>query len=331
MHIVDLRQIQSPRLEPLFEEEQRHWLEELHWDYRPSLQLIKKFIDARSLSGYAAVENSQPDDPRNLPARADLLNPRPESPVAGYGFYVLEESKALIGDLFVSPRYSQLPISRQILGEIMGTLRGVPHLQRIEAQLIPFGTTLDEALAEEGFALYTRQFMILPLAQARMTGAPLSTGLRLEPWDDQFFESCAKLIQLAYVNHVDSEINDQYHSEAGAIRFLKNIIVLPGCGQFQPFASFVVRPLASNRLVAAVLTSAVSHGVGHTTQICVLPGYQGHGLGLRLMEASIRALLSRKFHALSLTVTAANQKAVRVYERLGFRTVKSFAAAVWKA
>ena len=80
-----------------------------------------------------------------------------------------------------------------------------------------------------------------------------------------------------------------------------------------------------------VLTSAVSAGVAHTTQICVLPGYQGQGLGRRLMETSIQALKSRRFDALSLTVTAVNSRAVRLYERMGFRTVKTFSAAVWQA
>ncbi|MBI3406607.1 MAG: GNAT family N-acetyltransferase [Acidobacteria bacterium] len=319
MPILDLRMIQSRQLDAIFEDAQRLWLDELHWDYRPSLQLIRKFIDSRSLSGYAAFANHQPASIKST------------APAMGYGFYVLEETKALIGDLFVSPQYPQLEISREILQEIMATLQGVPHLERIEAQLIPFGMSLDPILKDLGFTLHTRDFMILPLSEARLESAPISAGMRIDPWNDQYFEACAKLIHLSYVNHVDSVINDQYHSEAGALRFLKNIVVLPGCGQFQPDASFVLRPLASDRLIGAVLTSMVSHGVGHTTQLCVLPGYQGHGLGLRLMEASIRALLSRKFHALTLTVTADNRQAVRLYEGLGFRKIKSFAAAVWKA
>jgi ribosomal protein S18 acetylase RimI-like enzyme len=130
---------------------------------------------------------------------------------------------------------------------------------------------------------------------------------------------------------VDGEINDQYRSEAGALKFLKNIIILPGCGLFQTDASFVLRPAGSDRLVAVVLTSAVSQGVGHTTQICVMPGYQGHGLGRQLMEASIQALQARRFTALSLTVTSVNANAVRLYEHLGFRTIKTFAAGVWQA
>jgi len=308
MPIVDLRQINSRQLEPLFEEEAQHWREELHWDYRGSLELIKKFLDARSLSGCAAMENGRP---------------------AGYAFYVLEDHKGLLGGLFVSPSYRQLAISQLLLGEMLSTLRATPRIERIEAQLMPFGCALDGVLVQHGFRLYTRQFMLLPLDDAAPPIAGASIGLRLERWDDRFFEPCARLIQLAYANHVDGEINDQYRSEAGALKFLKNIVILPGCGQFQADASFVLRPVGSDQLVGVVLTSTVSHGVGHTTQICVMPGYQGHGLGRQLMEASIQALRARRFSALSLTVTSINATAVRLYERLGFRTMKTFAAGVW--
>ncbi len=328
MQIVDLRQIPSRLLDALFEEEQQRWLEELHWDYRPSVQLIRKFIEAKSLAGFAVLDRS--NGAGGGAGTAALGRGAAAPRVAGYGFYVVEESKGLIGDLFVSGHYPKQPVARQILEEMLATLRAVPHLGRIESQLIPFGMVLDETLAELGFRLHPRQFMMLPLARAQFQAAPVTSGLRIEPWDDRHFEACAQLIFQAYDGHVDSEINDQYHSEPGAMKFLKNIIILPGCGTFLPEASFVVRPIASDRLVAVVLASSVSHGVGHTTQICILPGYRGHGLGLRLMEASIRALVSLRFHALSLTVTSANEKAVRLYERLGFNTLKTFAAAIWK-
>ncbi len=281
MQITDLRQIHSRKLLPLLEEEARYWLEELRWDYRPSLQLIQKFIDARSLAGYVALEDGQP---------------------AGYGFYVLEDQKGLIGGLFVSPRFPQIEVSEKLLGEMRA----------------------------QNFRLYMRQFMLLELAATNFSAAPLSVGLRIERWNERAMQACARLIHLCYASHIDGEINDQYRSEAGATKFLKNIVLLRGCGQFQPEASFLLRSPAEDRLVGVVLTSAVANGVGHTTQICVLPGYQGKGLGRRLMETSIEALRARGFHALSLTVTAANSTAVRLYERLGFSTIKSFAAGVWQ-
>jgi len=58
MQILDLRQIPSRKLEPLFQEETRHWRDELHWDYGPSVDLIRKFVDSHSLGGYVAMHPS---------------------------------------------------------------------------------------------------------------------------------------------------------------------------------------------------------------------------------------------------------------------------------
>lgn len=310
MQIVDLRQVLARTLEPLFQEEAQRWRDELYWDYRPSLDLIRRFVDSRSLAGFVAMQGRE---------------------AAGYGFYVLEDHKGLIGGLFASARFQQGLIMQRLLSELLTALRATPRIGRIEAQLMPFGNSLDPILLSQEFRLHTRQFMLLPLESAILSGATLSLGLRLERWNDQSFEPCARLIQLAYADHVDGEINDQYRVEAGAARFLRNIVLLPGCGQFQPEASFLLRVPSENQPIGMVLTSAVAEGVGHTTQICVLPGHQGHGLGRFLMEASIRALRALKFQALSLTVTSANANAVRLYEDLGFRTIKSFAAGVWQS
>jgi ribosomal protein S18 acetylase RimI-like enzyme len=308
MNIVDLRQTTVRQIEPLLEEEARHWRDELHWDYRGALELIKRFMEARALAGCVAFENGA---------------------AAGYSFYVLEEQKGLIGGLYVSCKYAQEALGRRLLEEMLYSMRAIPHLMRIEAQLMPFSGPVDGPLLDHGFHLYTRQFMLLDLQRVGESKAGASEGLRLTKWNDRYFEPCAKLIYLAYANHVDGEINDQYRSRIGALKFLKNIILLPGCGQFVPGASFVLHEPGSDELVAAVLTSEVSSGVGHTTQICVLPGFQGHGIGRMLMQTSSEALRAMKFRELTLTVTSDNHTAVQLYEKLGFQTIKSFTAGVW--
>jgi len=308
MNIVDLRQTTVRQIEPLLEEEARHWRDELHWDYRGALELIKRFLDAHALAGCVAFESGV---------------------AAGYSFYVLEDQKGLIGGLYVSAKFAQDSIGRRLLEEMLYSMRAIPHLARIEAQLMPFSGPVDTPLLDQGFHLYTRQFMLLDLQKVHEAKSGASAGMRLNRWNDRYFESCAKLIYLAYANHVDGEINDQYRSRSGALKFLKNIILLPGCGQFVPGASFVLHEPGSDELIAAVLTSEVSPGVGHTTQICVLPGYQGHGLGRMLMQTSVEALRSMKFRELTLTVTSDNHTAVQLYERLGFQTIKCFTAGVW--
>jgi len=308
MNIIDLRQATVRQLEPLLLEEAHHWRDELHWDYRGALDLIKRFLDAHALSGCVAFQNGT---------------------AIGYSFYVLEEHKGLIGGLYVSPGREQEPIGRRLLDEMLFSMRALPHLNRIEAQLMPFGGPVDEALREQGFRLYTRQFMSFDLLKKAEAAPSANSGLRLDRWNDRYFEPCAKLIYLAYSNHVDGDINDQYRSRNGALRFLKNIILLPGCGQFLPQASFVLRHPGSDDLAGAVLTSEVSPGIGHTTQICVQPGFQGNGLGRLLMLAASDALRAQKFKELTLTVTSENKAAVHLYERLGFSTIKSFTAGVW--
>jgi ribosomal protein S18 acetylase RimI-like enzyme len=308
MDIIDLRQATVRQMEALLLEEARHWRDELHWDYRSALELIKRFLDAHALSGCVAVENSL---------------------AIGYTFYVLEEYKGLIGGLYVSPSQNQGPIGRRLLEEMLYNMRALPQMQRIEAQLMPFGGPVDAALREQGFRLHTRKFMLLDLKKEQSPTPIINSGMRLERWHDRYFEPCAKLIYLAYANHIDGEINDQYRSRHGALKFLKNIIHLPGCGQFVPSASFVVRQPGGDDLIGAVLTSEVSTGVGHTTQLCVQPGYQGHGLGRILMQASQDALRNLNYKELSLTVTADNRTAVHLYEQLGFETIKSFTAGVW--
>src|ERR1700737_716318 len=303
MDIHDLRQTSVRQLEPLLEEEARHWHDELHWDYRGALDLIKRFLEAHALCGCVAFENGS---------------------AAGYSFYVLEEQKGLIGGLYVSSKVPQNSIARRLLEELLFSMRAIPHLARIEAQLMPFSGPVDTPLLDQGFHLYTRQFMLLDLQKLQEANAGASAGMRIDRWNDRYFEPCAKLIYLAYANHVDGDINDQYRSRNGALRFLKNIILLPGCGQFLPSASFVLRHPGTDDLAGAVLTSEVSPGIGPTTQICVQPGFQGHGLGRMLMLAAADALRAHKFRELTLTVTSENRAAVHLYERLGFSTIKSF-------
>src|SRR5580658_6163068 len=157
MSIVDLRQLNSRQITPLLSEEAHLWMEELRWDYRASLDLIKKFVDSKSLAGCAAMQNGQP---------------------AGYAFYVIEEHKGLLGGLYVSPRYEQLELARQLLASTVETLRAIPRVERIEAQLVPFGAQFDEALAQQGFRLYPRQFMLLDLLGSN--GVPAARGMQAE-------------------------------------------------------------------------------------------------------------------------------------------------------
>jgi ribosomal protein S18 acetylase RimI-like enzyme len=154
--------------------------------------------------------------------------------------------------------------------------------------------------------------------------------VHFKPWTERYQEETAQLIASAYRGHIDSQINDQYRSTAGARRFLFNIVQYPGCGTFFQPASWVAFQRETGRVCGASLASLVAGDVGHITQICVAPWMQGWGVGYELLRRSLESLEEARARKVSLTVTAANQGAVRLYERVGFQLVRQFPALVWE-
>ncbi len=154
--------------------------------------------------------------------------------------------------------------------------------------------------------------------------------VQIRRWTEQDYQTAAGLITAAYRAHIDSEINDQYRTNAGSMRFLNNIVRFPGCGVFDNDSSFVAIHKPSRALIGLILCSRIRHDVGHITQVCLLPEHRGLGIGERLIAASHQALSARNVSQLSLTVTEANRNAVELYRKMGFEEKRVFDAFVWE-
>ena len=316
MEILDLRHFASSDLRPLLEEEADLWRELLSWDYRGSTEMILRYVDARILPGYAALEKGR---------------------VCGYSFFVYEGSKGVIGDLFVEgerERYltpAEHPVENRLLAHVIETLQQSPGIHRIEAQLLVHPTgAVARPFLQEGFQRHPRLFMTLPLLGAHSPGRRLGSEFELRRWSDQDYQGAATVITGSYRNHIDSEINDQYRTVTGSLRFLNNIVRFPGCGQFDGESSFVAYHKPTRTPVGLILCSQVKHDVGHITQVCVLPEHRGKGIGEALLAANMQDLQRRAFEMLSLTVTEANRGAVDLYKRLGYSIQRVFDAFVWE-
>jgi ribosomal protein S18 acetylase RimI-like enzyme len=312
VEILDLRHFSSADLRPLLEDEIQAWAKLLCWDYSGSAEMILRYMDAKFLPGYAAVSRGR---------------------VFGYSFFVYENSKGVIGDLFVSEGTNgadRQEVERRLLTHVIETLQQSPGIHRIEAQLLAHDTgAASKPFLDQGFSRHARLFMALPLAESAECERAAAPQIKIRRWIEQDYQPSASVITSAYRNHVDSEINDQYRTLSGSLRFLNNIVRFPGCGTFDPESSFVALDKAE-ALAGIILCSRVRHDVGHVTQICVLPEYRSHGLGKALLAATVRNLRQRKFSALTLTVTEANVRAVELYQHLGFETKRVFDAFVWE-
>ena len=182
----------------------------------------------------------------------------------------------------------------------------------------------------EGFCQYPRLFMVQSLGPAE--AQPLLAtppDIEVRRWSDQDYSAAAGVITASYEGHVDGEINDQYRSVSGSLRFLNNIVRFPGCGVFDGGASFVAIDRPSRVMVGLILCSRVKEDVGHVTQVCVIPGQRGRRLGEMLLSLTAKELQRQRFAALTLTVTEANRGAVTLYQRLGYGIRRVFDAFVW--
>jgi ribosomal protein S18 acetylase RimI-like enzyme len=313
VEILDLRHFSSADLRPLLEEEARVWARLLSWDYGGSTEMVLRYLDSKILPGYAVVDRGR---------------------VLGYAFFVYEASKGVIGDLFVANGANAArgeDLEALLLKHSIETLQQSPGIHRAEAQLLLHSSgRVAAAFLANGFQRHPRLFMVADLQSVPPAVAAIHSEIEIRPWTEQDYQPTAGVITACYRDHVDAEINDQYRSVNGSLRFLHNIVRFPGCGQFDPGSSFVAYNRALHMLVGVILCSRIRHDAGHVTQVCVLPEYRSHGIGDALMHRAAQALRGQGVRLLTLTVTQANEGAVHLYERLGFATKHVFDAFVWE-
>jgi ribosomal protein S18 acetylase RimI-like enzyme len=313
-HIEELRTIPAGRMRALLDEETRNWRSRLHWDFTGSAELITRYINMRALDGVALVCGPE---------------------VAGYCYWVTDEHKAILGDLYVRDLWRSPQVESQLLNHAVETLRhsaSLPALavQRVESQLMQLGNPAALVWGGENAPLrFPRVFMLAPLERlSRYRAITFDDEIRVFHWGPVWFDSTAQLIAQVYRGHVDSLINDQYNSASGAGRFLRNIVNYPGCGSFQHEASFVALA-PSGDVLGCVIATRVAPETGHIAQVCAADSYLGRGLGYELLRRSMVALQAGGCREVSLTVTESNLRAQNLYARMGFHSIHRFQAFVW--
>ena len=195
LEVVDLRRLTARDLEPLLEEECASWLDELAWDFEKSADLVRRFVDMRALNGGALIEHDQ---------------------VVGYMYWVLEEDKGLIGDLYVR-RSLRTPAREDALIEAaLEPIMLCPPVVRIESQLMLIPWQKNRSVPRSKSAtLFARNFMRIDLTRAALGRGHVRRPMYVEKWHDHYSDAAAQLIAAAYDGHIDSRINDQYRSAAG--------------------------------------------------------------------------------------------------------------------
>jgi ribosomal protein S18 acetylase RimI-like enzyme len=302
--LVNLRDLRGADLKALLEEETQLWRQRLHWDFTPSAKLIERYLDIRALGGYALWLGGR---------------------IRGYCYFVVDDHKALIGDLFLDDVAATPARESLLLESVLREAWSIGAVRRIEAQLLMRRYPLPDAEV----LTFDRYFMLARTRQPSPSDPRPDSRTALRAWGEGRHEESAWLVARCYENHIDGQINDQYLTVEGTRRFLANIVAFPGCGAFSAAGSICAVDSYSGALLGVSLASQVAPGVGHITQLCVARQAQGRGIGRILLQASMAALRRDGCAEVSLTVTAANQRAVELYRSEGFQVLRDFSAHVW--
>jgi ribosomal protein S18 acetylase RimI-like enzyme len=323
LDVLDLRHFNARQLQPLLQEEGELWRKRLLWDYSQSSRLLLDYMNSRILPGFAAVDHGS---------------------VRGYTFGVYEAGKAILGDVYASTSGASAAgdpsaqvVESQLLAHMLPLLQNSPGIERVESQLLlhPSGQHSD-VFEQAGFRIYPRLLMLSQIAallehtHAETIETPPS-DLLLRPWQQSDLLLAGELIVRGYRDHLDSLINSQYLSSAGAMRFLHNIIQFPGCGSFDASSSWMILDKRTGLLMGMLLCSLVSEECAHITQLCIAPEMRRRGLATLMTAWCADALARKNIRSVTLTVTEANDGAVQLYRQLGFTVHHRFDAMVWTA
>ncbi len=311
--ILPLAQADLTGLEALFDQQCAEWLSLLRWDYSGPSRLIREVARQRDLSGFVAMAGNT---------------------TVGFAFYVLESNRCSIGDVYVAKSWRNMGVDRQMIEAILEKLNHTPRLRRIESQCVSIDNDEANRLLESiGFERFERLYMLADLAPldkfkprpevSEYKGAS-QIDINIRGWKEEDFAQAARIIHGSYRGKHDSRINSQYRTEEGCAELLSILTDHIWCGDFLPQVTRVAVSRASGNRLGVLLASRIASGIGHIGQISILPAYQGLGLGCRLVTEALTEFKQRGFRSVTLAVTAANERAFRLYQSTGFRTIHQF-------
>jgi ribosomal protein S18 acetylase RimI-like enzyme len=153
--------------------------------------------------------------------------------------------------------------------------------------------------------------------------ATLPPGYRFVPWNEALLDVHARTKFRSFRDEIDSVVFPCLGELDGCRRLMREIRNKRG---FLPDATWLVaygRGPEGMLWCGTIQTVVATGGVGTIQNIGVVPSHRGLGLGTSLIQQAMAGLRCHAVVRGSLEVTAENSRAVRLYQRLGFRRSKT--------
>jgi hypothetical protein len=151
----------------------------------------------------------------------------------------------------------------------------------------------------------------------------LPQGFFWVPWDDNLLDLHSEVHHAAFADEIDVVLFPSFGNRHGCRYLIQEIRRKPG---FLPAATWLV---AHGEGVCGTVQGVIDRaGLGAIQNVGVVPGCRNLGLGAALVRQALAGFYRHGLDRVYLEVTAENQAAVRLYQRLGFRKMKTSYKAV---
>lgn len=149
-------------------------------------------------------------------------------------------------------------------------------------------------------------------------------GFRFHAWNSRWLNAHAEAKFRSFRNELDANVFPCLGDADGCLRLMKEISCRQG---FVPEATWLVthhdEKTGRKEHCGTVQGISEQADVGSIQNIGIVESQRGRGLGSRIVEHSLRGFQSVGIRFVSLEVTVQNTGAIRLYQRLGFRTIRT--------
>lgn len=175
-----------------------------------------------------------------------------------------------------------------------------------------------------GVTYFKRYRMEYDLTGPLFEPPPVPDGYRLIAWDPVLLSAHAETKYRSFRSEIDAHVFPCLGDREGCYRLMEDIVHREG---FLPEATWLVawRPSGSRKVEYCGTIQGVrdSRGSGSIQNLGVTPEHRGQGLGSLLLYHALQGFRVAGLRRAWLEVTAQNTGAVRLYQRLGFRTTRT--------
>ena len=177
---------------------------------------------------------------------------------------------------------------------------------------------------------YHKRFqMELDLRRWRRQALGLHPDYRLRPWLDELLDEHAEVKYQSFRDELDAVVFPCLGEPESCLRLMHEIRERDG---FVPEATWLAQYIGAGprriESCGTIQAIRINRTRANIQNIGVTPLHRGRGVGAALILAAVTGLHQVGIIHVALEVTAVNDSAVRLYQRIGFRSVKTVYKAI---